>query len=313
MLDLIARRIDRMGHRVLKAHDGKEAVDLLLRSQIDLVVTDINMPGFSGLEVLSESKTRDPYVQVIIVTANATMDNAIEALNRGAFSYLTKPFDHISVISSAVERALEFRQLTIDNIRMAEAQRRRGDMLEDEVADRLRQLGRQDHAYRELLANLPIGIIVASSNGMYQAKNPAGERWLARDETTRDRKLARFLKSLQSDQGRRSRLMVEIAGRQLRLRAMLLNRHGENAEWLVVVEDMSDGARMVAERVAPHVSGLASLLSPRLFSETTQFHRMARGVGGIERICLELGINPHDPSTTNPRPPDLGGSSKSPL
>jgi len=167
MLWLIARRVENLGHQVTRAEDGEEAMHQVLRNKFDLVVTDINMPGATGLDILAEVKDRDPYAQVIIVTANATMENAIDALNNGAFSYLTKPFDHISVISSAVERALDYRRLQLDNMRMAEAQRRRGDMLEDEVTDRLRQISRQENAYQRLLSNLPQGIILASSNGRY--------------------------------------------------------------------------------------------------------------------------------------------------
>lgn len=298
MLELISRRIERLGHRVLRAHNGKEALNILLRHQVDLVVTDINMPGYSGMEVLSEAKARDPYTQVIIVTANATLDNAIEALNRGAFSYLTKPFDHISVISSAVERALEFRRLTIDNLRMAEAQRRRGDMLEDEVTDRLRQLNRQEHAYRDLLARLPVGIIVASSNGIYQAKNPTAERWLSRDENSRERHLRRFMNELKGEKRREIVRIREISGRELRFRATVLNRYGENVEWLVLVEDLTDAAQSVARSIAPLVADLARRLSPGIFTDRSLFLAMAQRIGAIERICLDLGVNPHEATPT---------------
>ncbi len=226
MLELISRRVERLGHTVIRANDGREAMDALLRHPVDLVVTDINMPGYSGLEILNEAKQRDPNMQVIIVTANATMENAIEALNDGAFSYLTKPFDHISVISNAVSRAIEFRRLTLDNQRMAKAQKRRGDMLEDEVTDRFRQLQRQEKTYRELLAQLPQGIILASINGMNLPKNPAAERWLAEDSVAPDRPITHFLRDLVSANGGPLERSIELSGERLKLRASALQPAG---------------------------------------------------------------------------------------
>lgn len=262
MLDLISRRVQRLGFQVIKVHDGKEAMDALLRSPVDLVVTDINMPGYSGLEILSEAKQRDPNMQVIIVTANATMENAIEALNRGAFSYLTKPFDHISVISNAVSRAIEFRRLTLDNIRMAKAQKRRGDMLEDEVTDRLRQFRRQEETYREMLAQLPQGIILASVNGRHMAKNPAGESWLAEDARSEDRPIERFLEGLVNLDGEPAEEMVDLAGKRLRLRANPLGDGPETVERLVLVEEVQAAAGSVPiGDISPMVVRLSEDLS----------------------------------------------------
>ncbi|MFP3855099.1 MAG: response regulator [Anaerolineales bacterium] len=251
MLWLISRRVENLGHRVQRANDGDEAMRLILRNAFDLVVTDINMPGATGLDLLAEVKSRDPYSQVIIVTANASMENAIEALNRGAFSYLTKPFDHISVISNAVERALEYRRLQLDNMRMAEAQRRRGDLLEDEVTDRVRQLSRQEQAYRQLLANLPQGIVVVSSNGRYLPRNPAAERWLARDERSQDRPIRTFLEALAQTNGHELRTNIKLFGRELHLRATAISANETVVERLVTIEDTSEIKRALAAEIEP--------------------------------------------------------------
>ena len=129
-----------MGLQVDRAEDGRTALEMLKRSGYDLILTDIYMPGATGLDIIRLAKENDPHVQVVVVTGSATLDNAVEALNMGAFSYLTKPFDHLSVFDNAVSRALEFRRLIRDNLRLAEIQRRRGDMLEAEVTDRIRQI-----------------------------------------------------------------------------------------------------------------------------------------------------------------------------
>jgi DNA-binding response OmpR family regulator len=294
MLELIARRVQRLGHRVTRANDGREAMDALLRYPIDLVVTDINMPGYSGLEILTEAKHRDPNMQVIIVTANATMENAIDALNNGAFSYLTKPFDHISVISNAVTRALEFRRLTLDNIRMAKAQKRRGDMLEDEVTDRFRQLQRQEKTYRELLAQLPQGIILASINGRHMPKNPAAESWLAEDAVSESRPITGFLEGLVNGNNGQLEAYVQLGGRKLRLRASALGPQDDGVERVVVIEELlQESAPDVSTRLEAAVARLAKDLSLLRYGRSSYRGRdvlqdMAEQVRSLEIACQLL-------------------------
>lgn len=298
MLELIARRVQRLGHRVTRANDGREAMDALLRFPIDLVVTDINMPGYSGLEILTEAKHRDPNMQVIIVTANATMENAIDALNNGAFSYLTKPFDHISVISNSVTRALEFRRLTLDNLRMAKAQKRRGDMLEDEVTDRFRQLQRQEKTYRELLAQLPQGIILASVNGRHMPKNPAAESWLAEDAISDERPISGFLEGLMNGNGGPLETYVELSGRKLRLRASALGHQDDGVERVVVIEELGQGAPPdVASRLEVAVARLGQDLSLLRYGRSSYRGRdvlqdMAEQVRSLELACKMLDQTP---------------------
>src|SRR5204863_644557 len=90
---------------------------VLKEREFDLVITDLKMPGGSGLEVLDGVKQARPETQVVVVTAFATPETAIAAMKRGAYDYLTKPFkvDEIGVV---VERALEKRTLLRDNLEL---------------------------------------------------------------------------------------------------------------------------------------------------------------------------------------------------
>jgi len=94
-----------------------------------LILTDIYLPGVTGLEVIRQAEEIDPHVQVV-VTGSASLDNAVEALNMGAFSFLTKPFDHLSVFDNAVSRALESRRSIRDNQRLAAESPRIGTGME---------------------------------------------------------------------------------------------------------------------------------------------------------------------------------------
>ena len=114
MMQMMVRRLVRQGYEPDQAEDGRAALECIEKKKYDLIVTDIYMPGVTGLELLRQAKEADSQTQVIVVTAGATLENAIEALNDGAFAYLMKPFDHFSVFDNMVARALQFRQILLD-------------------------------------------------------------------------------------------------------------------------------------------------------------------------------------------------------
>jgi len=95
---------------VVEAGDGRRALELLMNEEFSLALLDINIPEVNGLEVLTELKDGGIVTAVIIMTAQSTMQNAIEAMKRGAFDYITKPFD-IDEVDLLVDRALEFKGL----------------------------------------------------------------------------------------------------------------------------------------------------------------------------------------------------------
>lgn len=102
------------GFNVEKASDGFQAQQLLKSLSLDLVITDIKMPGMGGIGLLKIVKELDKNLPVIIITGFASIDTAIEAMRQGAYDYITKPFEMKKFIS-IVERALQQRQLHIKN------------------------------------------------------------------------------------------------------------------------------------------------------------------------------------------------------
>jgi DNA-binding NtrC family response regulator len=90
--------------------DGPSALEVVRRSQVDLVLLDIRLPGMDGIEVLERIKTIDDGVEVILVTAVKTVRTAVAAMKLGAFDYLTKPFEEDELLSLS-RRALERRAL----------------------------------------------------------------------------------------------------------------------------------------------------------------------------------------------------------
>ncbi|KAB2910432.1 MAG: response regulator, partial [Kofleriaceae bacterium] len=91
---------------VTPAEDGARAMALLAAGSFDVVVSDIRMPGADGMAVLQEAKARDPDVEVVLMTAYATIPAAVDAMRQGAFDYLAKPFEPDEALL-IVERALD--------------------------------------------------------------------------------------------------------------------------------------------------------------------------------------------------------------
>jgi DNA-binding NtrC family response regulator len=104
------------GHEVLSAGDGKEGLRLFAAEQPDLVLTDIRMPGFDGMEVLRRVREFPVATQVpvVVLTAYGTVEQAVAAMKAGAFTYLLKPFDR-DELRLTVEQALRTRALEADN------------------------------------------------------------------------------------------------------------------------------------------------------------------------------------------------------
>ena len=97
------------GFRVLAAADGNEGIKLAFGSNPDLIVLDIMLPGFSGLEILSELREKGRDVPILILSARGTTDNKIEGLDLGADDYLAKPFA-LSELFARVEALLRRRR-----------------------------------------------------------------------------------------------------------------------------------------------------------------------------------------------------------
>ncbi len=97
------------GYEVITASTAEKAMDILDNGAIDLVISDIKMPGASGLEVLKKSIDLNPDVPVIMITAFGSADSAVEAMKDGAYDYITKPFK-IEEIKLVVAKALERRR-----------------------------------------------------------------------------------------------------------------------------------------------------------------------------------------------------------
>src|SRR5690349_11805819 len=114
MREILETLLSREGYSVRVAASGAEGVELARSVPFDAVIVDVMMPGMDGMAVLEELKKLDDDLPVIMITAFASVENAITAMKRGAFDYITKPFKNDEVLV-VIRNAVERRQLIAEN------------------------------------------------------------------------------------------------------------------------------------------------------------------------------------------------------
>ncbi|MBI5183014.1 MAG: sigma-54-dependent Fis family transcriptional regulator [Nitrospinae bacterium] len=115
MREFLSIMLKKEGYEVISAEGGGEAIDLIKDDSFDLVITDIKMPRLDGLTVLNAIKEIEPHTPVIMITAFAATETAVEAMKKGAYDYITKPFK-IDEIRLIIKKALEKKRLEEENI-----------------------------------------------------------------------------------------------------------------------------------------------------------------------------------------------------
>ncbi len=115
MREFLTIMLKKEGHDVTSAGGGKEALEYVAQKTYDIVITDVRMPNITGVDVLKTVKESSPETVVIIVTAYASTETAIEAMKQGAYDYITKPFK-VEEIKLIVRNALEKRKLREENL-----------------------------------------------------------------------------------------------------------------------------------------------------------------------------------------------------
>jgi response regulator RpfG family c-di-GMP phosphodiesterase len=113
--DIVGQYLRMKGYTVTCAGSAEAAIEIIKKTAVDLVLSDIKMPGMSGVELLKWVREFNRSLPVLVTTGFPTLDTAIEALKLGAFDYLTKPF-HLEELAEKIKRALINKQLEEENI-----------------------------------------------------------------------------------------------------------------------------------------------------------------------------------------------------
>lgn len=114
ILGVIAEVLEDEGYAVTTASSGEEAVEFLNENVYALVMSDIRLPGINGVAVLEHVKKVSQRTTVIMITSHASLDTSIDSIKKGAYDYLLKPFEDLSLISNAAKRAIDTYNLDVE-------------------------------------------------------------------------------------------------------------------------------------------------------------------------------------------------------
>ncbi len=110
-LDATARLLEQEGYSVLALDSAADAIAFVRENPVDAVLTDINMPGLSGIDLLEQVHGREPDIPVVLMTAYADLEMAVDAIKKGAFDFLIKPYRPLQLFHS-IGKAVDYRRLT---------------------------------------------------------------------------------------------------------------------------------------------------------------------------------------------------------
>jgi two-component system NtrC family response regulator len=116
---ILSAVLEEEGFETLTAYSGKEALSVLKSSDVDLVLTDMKMPAMDGIELLERIKEKNPGLPVIMMTAHGTVEKAVEAMQKGAYNYILKPFDNERLVIY-VNKAIQMYRVIKENRRLRE-------------------------------------------------------------------------------------------------------------------------------------------------------------------------------------------------
>ena len=168
LLRVLARSLKADGHEVATALNGPEGLSAFAGQRPAIVITDIRMPGMSGIEVLKRIKEREPDAEVIIITGHGDMDNAVEALHFGASDFITKPFrgETLAIGIRRAEEKIDLRrrlkEYTLD--------------LENKIEKSTRELRRRSNFLTKVIRSSNDGVVATDEELRIVVFNPGAER-----------------------------------------------------------------------------------------------------------------------------------------
>jgi len=169
-----SRILSKDGWAVITAENGKQGLEVIQTDPkiIDLILLDLMMPGVSGMEVLDQVRNIDPSLLVIVITGYATVESAVEAMKKGAYDFIPKPFtpDQLRIV---VRRALERKSL-----------QKEAEFLRSERERSLRDIATEKSKIKTIINCMGDGVLVCDRDSCVVLSNPAASRMLKVSETS---------------------------------------------------------------------------------------------------------------------------------
>ena len=289
---LMVGHLVRRGYVVDHAADGEAGLRTLEASEpYAVLVTDLMMPGISGIELLRKAKEQDPALEAIVVSGAGTLESAISSMRQsGAFDYLPKPLDKISDLSLAVERASEYRRIRLE----------REQLLAQVTAERER--------LRSVIAHAGDAILAADAEGVVIAANPAAchllgqETLVGLDAWTRlPPPLAVLLAHWQAFEGQRP-AVTEVpypgdAVQMVSLTSIPRSEAEQGGGWVMVLRDITHLKRLDEITLRLLTEAAARIRNPlaQAFSSVVELNELpevqadSRATERVDRLMTQLG------------------------
>ena len=159
--DSSQRLLTRKGYDVLTAENGERALDFLSKNPVDVILLDLKMPVMAGEEFLRAKGPLYPDIPVVVITGHGSLDVAVECMRKGAYDFITKPFD-LSQLFLSIERALEKRSLE-----------RKAKSYQEETVQNLLALSTEKKRLETIISCIANGIMVTNKNLEVVLYNPA--------------------------------------------------------------------------------------------------------------------------------------------
>lgn len=132
--DSIIETLRRKGYETQAACDGSEALEIISHSSFDLVISDMKMPGMTGIELLEKIKQYDQEIPFLIITAYGAIETAVDAMKKGAFDFLQKSDSLIRELEMTVERTLQYQSLVVENRKLKSVLRNQWNFIGSAIA-----------------------------------------------------------------------------------------------------------------------------------------------------------------------------------
>jgi len=172
ILDTLRILLRNEGFEVATAQGGKAGLEQIRAGTHDLILSDVRMPQVSGLDILNAAREQDPMTPVILMTAQASLQSAISAVNSGAFYYIQKPFSNDELVA-ILRRACEYRAVKVENTQLKQEIRRR-----DKTTSTTRPIGKSKR-FLEVL-KLAEHVAPTDSTVLIQGESGTGKEVIAR-------------------------------------------------------------------------------------------------------------------------------------
>lgn len=249
-LELVTQILTEDGHEVSQVQWAADALEVFQKSPFPVVITEIAMRSLSGIELLKKIKLISPDTEVIILTSYASIDTAVAALRCGAYDYLIKPIEGISLISAVVSRTIEKIELVNQNRLMME------------------QLRQENLKLREQYSQLNVSEAIDPTTGIFKTSYFQEALEIELDRARKNQRIFSLLllevaysetmlvdSSKAQDKANIMQLLSECIKNNLR-RSDLIAHYGEQAFAVLLPETPKDGAQYVADKISDRLQDL---------------------------------------------------------